>query len=87
MTEPARPSLLTRLLLRWQRRAADALAWGKLIRPSACARIEGAAAISSARSSLFHLRMEQKHRVHYEAAALRRMGGTFEGVGALEAGR
>ncbi len=73
MTEPARPSFLARLWLRWQRRVADAPAWGRRTRPGACA-IEGFAPVSSARSSLFHLRMEQKHRAQYKAAAQRRTG-------------
>lgn len=75
MTEPARPSFLTRFRLRWQRRAADALAWGKQIRPGARA-TEGSAPVSSARSSMFHLRMEQKHRTHYDEAARRQAGPT-----------
>lgn len=65
MTGPAGLSLLARLRLRWQRPAADTPAGGRQIRP---ARTEGAFPAPSARSSLFHLRMEQKHRAQYEKA-------------------
>lgn len=78
MTEPAGLSLLVRLRLRWRRLAADAPAGGRQIRP---ARIEDAFPTPSARSSLFHLRMEQKHRAHYQKA---RRGDTDSRVDAEE---
>lgn len=61
MTDPMQPSFLARLGLRWRRRAAGAQAGASPPAPSA-------------RSSLFHLRMEQRHRAHYQAARQRDAG-------------